>query len=113
LPALGTARKRVMFWENRYQSFAFVTIVRMRLKQPPRLIAALLHNLDSPKRSTRSTAGKPTLRIVAATTCSSHLMSAISAECLTLPQYVDKSYLESGSGRLPGRELDMKGKTGG
>jgi hypothetical protein len=34
-------------------------------------------------------------------------MSAISAECLTLPQYVDKSYLESGSGRLPGRELDM------
>jgi hypothetical protein len=36
-----------------------------------------------------------------------YLMSAISAECLTRPQYVERSYLESGSGREPGNEEDM------
>lgn len=41
----------------------------------------------------------------------SHLMSAISAECLTRPQYVVRSYRDAGKGRDPGNEVDMVGAT--
>lgn len=34
----------------------------------------------------------------------SHLGSEISAECFTRPQYVLRSYRETGSSRVPGRE---------
>ena len=37
----------------------------------------------------------------------SHLGSVMPAVCLTRPQYVLRSYCESGSARLPGREADM------
>ena len=36
-----------------------------------------------------------------------HLGSAISADCLTRPQYVLKSYFDAGKSRLPGSEADM------
>lgn len=36
-----------------------------------------------------------------------HLMSAMSAECRTRPQYVDRSYLELGNGLSPGKEDDI------
>ena len=35
------------------------------------------------------------------------LGSAISADCLTLPQYVERSYRDAGSSRHPGNEADM------
>ena len=38
---------------------------------------------------------------------SSHLGSVMPAVCLTRPQYVPRSYWESGSARPPGREADM------
>ena len=37
----------------------------------------------------------------------SHLGSVMPAVCLTRPQYVLRSYCDSGSSRLPGREADM------
>lgn len=37
----------------------------------------------------------------------SHLGSVMPAVCLTRPQYVLRSYCESGSSRLPGMEADM------
>lgn len=37
----------------------------------------------------------------------SHLGSDISAECLTRPQYVERSYWEAGRSRFPGKEADM------
>ena len=37
----------------------------------------------------------------------SHLGSDISADCLTRPQYVERSYWEAGRSRLPGKEADM------
>ena len=37
----------------------------------------------------------------------SHLGSDICADCLTRPQYVDRSYCEAGSSRLPSSEADM------
>ncbi len=39
------------------------------------------------------------------------LGSAISADCLTLPQYVERSYCDAGSSLLPGKEADMLGST--
>lgn len=35
------------------------------------------------------------------------LGSVIWADCLTLPQYVVRSYCDAGSALLPGREADM------
>lgn len=37
----------------------------------------------------------------------SHLGSVMPAVCLTRPQYVLRSYCDSGSARLPGSEADM------
>jgi hypothetical protein len=37
----------------------------------------------------------------------SHLGSDMSAECLTRPQYVERSYCEAGRSRFPGREADI------
>lgn len=39
----------------------------------------------------------------------SHLGSVMPAVCLTRPQYVLRSYCDSGSSRLPGREADIFG----
>lgn len=39
----------------------------------------------------------------------SHLGSVMPVVCLTRPQYVLRSYCDSGSSRLPGREADMLG----
>lgn len=35
------------------------------------------------------------------------LGSAISADCFTLPQYVERSYCDAGGSLLPGSEADM------
>ena len=40
----------------------------------------------------------------------SHLGSDISADCLTRPQYVERSYCDAGRSRAPGREDDMMGE---
>lgn len=36
-----------------------------------------------------------------------YLISAISADCRTRPQYVERSYCEAGRSRFPGNEADI------
>lgn len=45
-----------------------------------------------------------TMRAPERIACCPYLGSAISADCLTRPQYVERSYGDAGKSRLPGRE---------